>query len=213
MAVDEDTAVYATKPIALLSPLASPQIAARSFCIRRFPKPLANGSVLIVFDSDAPSVKPDKHIAKSNEVKARMRGGFWISPVAPTNIGNKLAASQSPAFAEQSSIVTMFLQVDAKGWVGAGSMFGSTMHLESYLTEHVNVRGRIRNFVENQIHASGAPLCAPSNADKATVSSTSTVGPLHCNRVDIGQASDTVANKRDHSFPFCWYLCRDNHCQ
>eukprot|EP00946_MAST-07B_sp_MAST-7B-sp1_P001511 g1511.t1 len=203
MAVDEDTAVYATKPIALLSPLASPQIAARSFCIRRFTKPLANGSVLIVFDSDAPSVKPDKHIAKSNEVKARMRGGFWISPVAPTNIGNKLAASQSPAFAEQSSIVTMFLQVDAKGWVGAGSMFGSTMHLESYLTEHMlmSVAG-LRNFVENQIHASGAPLCAPSNADKATVSTAhQPSGHSTVTSVDIGQASDTVANKRITASP------------
>eukprot|EP00946_MAST-07B_sp_MAST-7B-sp1_P004931 g4931.t1 len=196
MRANEDTVVYATKPIAVLPPFTSPQIAARSFCVRRFTKTLADGSVLIAFDSDAPSVKPEKHIAKSNEVKARMRGGFWINSAGSTNMSEDSAASQLPAFAEQSSIVTMFLQVDAKGWVGAESMFGSATHLESYFTEHMlmSVAG-LRNFVESQIYVSGAPLRAPTDTYKAAALTTrNLLGRSSVTSDKIAQASETVAN-------------------
>jgi hypothetical protein len=212
----EDAIAYTTRPLALVPPFVSPQIAARSFCVGRFSKTFANGCVLIMFDSASSMArsKSSAHRAKSGEVKAKMRGGFWISPAAPNSHNSSSSSSTSTSTSTSSSrrrrsssndtewrvqrgardtigasIVTMFLQIDAQGWVGAGSLLGSMMHAEGYLTEHMLMAvAGLRNFVEKRIHVMGMPSL-PSLS--SSLSSSLVVAPLP--RIDTALENNTSA--------------------
>ena len=176
----EDTAVYVTRSYSIAPPLSFPCLLPRSFTVGRLFKEFSDGSILIVFDSDAPTAKSIGYPLKTDEVQGKMRGGMWISPASAT--GNSMGSNSD------ASIVTMCLQIDAKGWVGRDSIVGRTFQAEECLTEYMlSAVAGLRDFVEEHLHFTGM---VPGLSCPDTVSTSQSQQVANSGFVDAPRSED-----------------------